>query len=71
MSKTNDKREHCKQPGDAGDIAIGASVAGGLGLIVGFLVAGPIGAIALGSIYAGTGAIVAATGHEMDASDLS
>jgi DNA-binding response OmpR family regulator len=44
---------------------------GGLGLIVGFLVAGPLGAIALGSIYAGTGAIVAATGHEMDASDIS
>ena len=68
MSETN---EQGKQPGDAGDIAVGTSVAGGLGLIVGFLAAGPIAAIGLGLIYAGVGAIVAATVHEMDASDLS
>jgi hypothetical protein len=70
MSETNDKPQQDKR-GDAGDVAVGAGVGGGLGLTVGFLAAGPIGAIALGLIYAGMGALCAATGHEMDASDLS
>jgi hypothetical protein len=71
MSETNDKPEQGKQPGDAGDVAIAAGFSGALGLLVGFLAAGPVGAITLGLIYAGAGATVAATGHEMDSSDIS
>jgi hypothetical protein len=70
MSETNDKPKH-GEPGDAGDVALGAGVVGTIRLTIGFLAAGPIGAIALGLSYAGAGAVVAAEGHEMDASDLS
>jgi hypothetical protein len=70
MSETNEEPKH-GEPGDAEDVAIAAGVGGGLGLLIGFLAAGPIGGIALGLIYAGQAALCAATGHEMDASDIS
>jgi hypothetical protein len=74
MSETNDKTVSGtseKRKGDAINVAIGAGVGGALGLTVGYLIEGPVSAIFLGVIYASVGAIVAATGHEMDMSDLS
>jgi hypothetical protein len=73
MSETNDKPECVEQnkPGDAKDVAVAAGVGGTLGLTIGFLAAGPFGAILLGLIYAGQSALCAATGHVVDASDIS
>jgi hypothetical protein len=70
MSETNDKPKF-GEPGDLGTVAIVASVAGTLGMSIGFLAAGPIGAIALGLIFAGQAAFCAAMGHETDANDVS
>ncbi|MDP9175801.1 MAG: hypothetical protein M3O30_18325 [Planctomycetota bacterium] len=73
MSETNDKPECVEQgePGDAKDVAIAAGVGGTLGLTIGFLAAGPFGAIALGLLYAGQAALCAATGHGPEATDIS
>jgi hypothetical protein len=60
-----------KKGGDATDVAVAAGLGGALGLTVGMLAAGPIGAIGLGLIYAAQCALCAATGHEPNSYDVS
>jgi hypothetical protein len=51
MCENNDKSKDGK-PLDAGNAALSTGVGGGLGALIGFLVAGPLGALVVGSIYA-------------------